>query len=243
MKDSTNQISNVHGHQLTVLIVDDEIKITEVLKAYLDKYGYDTAVAYDGCNALEKARSIRPDLIILDLMLPDMKGEEVCSIIHEELDIPIIMLTAKIEENDMIKGLQYGADDYIVKPFSPRNVLARVEAVLRRTQRKSAEDNPDKLEIGKDYIKVDFMYRKVTRQGQEVHLTPSEYKIFELMTKAPNRIFSREQIITYALNGEFDGYDRSIDTYIKSIRQKLEPDSKTPRYFVTVYGVGYKFIP
>lgn len=242
MKDSENQTSQISNQHATVLIVDDEVKITEVLKAYLEKSGYLTAVAYDGATAIEKARLINPDLIILDLMLPDIMGEDVCSIIQEELDIPIIMLTAKIEENDMIRGLQCGADDYIIKPFSTRNVLARVEAVLRRVQRNDIDCNHDMLVIGDQYLTVDFNYRKIIRQGEEIHLTPTEYKIFELMVKAPNRIFSRNQIITYALEDEFDGYDRSIDTYIKSIRRKLEPDYKAPQYFVTVYGVGYKFI-
>ena len=128
------------------------------------------------------------------------------------------------------------------KPFSPRNVLARVETVLRRTQKRMEENKQDVVIIGNHYITVDFTYRKVEKQGEEIHLTPTEYKIFELLVRSPNRVFSREQIISYALEDEFAGYDRSIDTYIKSIRQKVEPDGKMPRYFVTVYGVGYKFV-
>lgn len=226
----------------TVLIVDDEIKITEVLEAYLKNAGYQTKSVHSGQKAIEAAEELKPDLIILDLMLSDIMGEDVCQMIHQKQDIPIIMLTAKIEENNMVRGLQIGADDYIVKPFSPRNVLARVETVLRRTQKRMEENKQDVVIIGNHYITVDFTYRKVEKQGEEIHLTPTEYKIFELLVRSPNRVFSREQIISYALEDEFAGYDRSIDTYIKSIRQKVEPDGKMPRYFVTVYGVGYKFV-
>lgn len=217
----------------TVLIVDDEIKITEVLEAYLKNAGYQTKSVHSGQKAIEAAEELKPDLIILDLMLPDIMGEDVCQMIHQKQDIPIIMLTAKIEENNMVRGLQIGG---------PRNVLARVETVLRRTQKRMEENKQDVVIIGNHYITVDFTYRKVEKQGEEIHLTPTEYKIFELLVRSPNRVFSREQIISYALEDEFAGYDRSIDTYIKSIRQKVEPDGKMPRYFVTVYGVGYKFV-
>ena len=222
-----------------ILIVDDEKKITEVLQADLEKEGYRTLVAFNGKNAIEMAETERPDLILLDLMLPDIMGEEVCRIVQGKTNTPIIMLTAKIEEQDMIGGLQCGADDYIMKPFSPRNVLARVEAVLRRAGRYS----PECFNIGDGYLELDFERSSIKKNGEEIHLTPTEYKIFELLVKAPNRVFTRDQIITYALCDEFDGFDRSIDTYIKSIRQKIEPDNRTPRYIVTVYGVGYQFTP
>lgn len=225
-----------------VLVVDDEVKITEVLQAYLENAGYQTEAVYNGKSAVSMAEKWKPDLIILDLMLPDLMGEVVCRIIHQKQDVPIIILTAKIEEEDMVRGLQIGADDYIVKPFSPRNVLARVETVLRRTQKADAEEKKRYLVIGDDYITVDFMYRKVEKQGMEIHLTPTEYKIFELLVKSPGRVYSREQIISYALEDEFDGFERSLDCYIKNIRRKLEPEGKEPRYFVTVYGVGYKFV-
>lgn len=225
-----------------VLVVDDEVKITEVLQAYLENAGYQTEAVYNGKSAVSMAEKWKPDLIILDLMLPDLMGEVVCRIIHQKQDVPIIILTAKIEEEDMVRGLQIGADDYIVKPFSPRNVLARVETVLRRTQKADAEEKKRYLVIGDDYITVDFMYRKVEKQGMEIHLTPTKYKIFELLVKSPGRVYSREQIISYALEDEFDGFERSLDGYIKNIRRKLEPEGKEPRYFVTVYGVGYKFV-
>ena len=222
-----------------ILIVDDEKKITEVLQAYLEKAGYLTVVAYDGRNAIKLAETELPDLILLDLMLPDIMGKEVCQVIHQKKDIPIIMLTAKVDESDMIAGLQCGADDYIVKPFSPRNVIARVEAVLRRVER----SQPEILKIGTDYLDVNFQAHSIKENNEELHLTPTEYNIFELLVKSPGRAFTREQIIDFALKDEFDGYDRSVDTYIKYLRQKIEPDPKSPQYIVTIYGVGYKFVP
>ncbi|MGN8783074.1 response regulator transcription factor [Blautia sp. HCP3S3_D9] len=222
-----------------ILIVDDEKKITEVLQAYLEKAGYLTVVAYDGRNAIKLAETETPDLILLDLMLPDIMGEEVCQVIHQKKDIPIIMLTARVDESDMIAGLQCGADDYIVKPFSPRNVIARVEAVLRRVER----SQPEILKIGTDYLDVNFQAHSIKKNNEELHLTPTEYNIFELLVKSPGRAFTREQIIDFALKDEFDGYDRSVDTYIKYLRQKIEPDPKSPQYIVTIYGVGYKFVP
>lgn len=149
------------------MIVDDEIKITEVLEAYLKNAGYQTKSVHSGQKAIEAAEELKPDLIILDLMLPDIMGEDVCQMIHQKQDIPIIMLTAKIEENNMVRGLQIGADDYIVKPFSPRNVLARVETVLRRTQKRMEENKQDVVIIGNHYITVDFTYRKVEKQGRK----------------------------------------------------------------------------
>ena len=222
-----------------ILIVDDEKKITEVLQAYLEKAGYLTVVAYDGRNAIKLAETETPDLILLDLMLPDIMGEEVCQVIHQKKDIPIIMLTARVDESDMIAGLQCGADDYIVKPFSPRNVIARVEAVLRRVER----SQPEILKIGTDYLDVNFQAHSIKKNNEELHLTPTEYNIFELLVKSPGRAFTREQIIDFALKDEFDGYDRSVYTYIKYLRQKIEPDPKSPQYIVTIYGVGYKFVP
>ena len=149
------------------------------------------------------------------------------------------MLTAKVDERDMIAGLQCGADDYIVKPFSPRNVIARVEAVLRRMER----SQPEILKIGEDYLDVNFQARSIRKNHEELHLTPTEYNIFELLVKSPGRAFTREQIIEFALKDEYDGYDRNVDTYIKYLRQKIEPDPRSPRYIITIYGVGYKFVP
>lgn len=225
-----------------ILIVDDEIKITEILKAYLTNAGFDTLTAYDGQSALESVRMKNPDLVILDLMLPDISGEEVCRRIREESNLPVIMLTAKVEESDMIDGLGLGADDYIMKPFSPRNVLARIQAVLRRYHQETPHSSKEVV-IGNRYLVINFELHTIYKDGEEVHLTPNEYRIFETMVLSPNRIFTREQLITYALNDNFDGFDRSIDSHIKSIRRKIEPNRSKPRYFITVFGIGYKFVP
>lgn len=226
----------------TILIVDDEVKITEILKAYLESNGFCALVAYDGRNAIESVRMHKPDLVILDLMLPDIPGEEVCRMIREESSVPIIMLTAKVEESDMVEGLGIGADDYIMKPFSPRNVIARIKAVLRRYRQDFQESSRD-IVIGDKYLVVNFEQHTIYKNGNEVHLTPNEYHIFEAMVLAPNRVFTREQLVTCAWGDDYDGYDRSIDSHIKSIRQKIEPDRSNPRYFITVFGIGYKFVP
>lgn len=223
----------------TILIVDDEEKIVEVLQAYLGKAGYDILCAYDGSMAMELFRDNDVSLILLDLMLPDIMGEQVCQMIRMHSRVPIIMLTAKTEEYDLIKGLKVGADDYIFKPFSPRTVVAKIEAVLRRVESDQLTGIPFSYNGG-DLV-IDFQNGDVKVRGKEAGLTPTEYKILVTLAKAPNRIFTREQLITYALDDNFDGYDRSIDTYIKSIRTKIEDDRKKPVYILTVHGMGYKF--
>ena len=223
----------------TVLIVDDEEKIVEVLKTYLEKEGYQVLGAYDGTAALKLLKENDISLILLDLMLPDIMGEQICQTIRLNSRVPIIMLTAKAEEADMIKGLQMGADDYIYKPFSPRTVVAKVGAVLRRTESDELISVPVSYNQGR--LVIDFDNLSVTVCGEDAGLTPTEGKILMTMAKAPNRVFTREQLITYALDGEFDGYDRSIDTYIKGIRAKIEEDRRDPSYILTVHGMGYKF--
>ena len=222
-----------------ILVVDDDKNICELIGLYLKKEGFAVEYAYDGEEALARFKSFSPDLLVLDLMLPKLDGISVCREIRASSNVPIIMLTAKVDESDMIAGLQCGADDYIVKPFSPRNVIARVEAVLRRVER----SQPEILKIGTDYLDVNFQAHSIKKNNEELHLTPTEYNIFELLVKSPGRAFTREQIIDFALKDEFDGYDRSVDTYIKYLRQKIEPDPKSPQYIVTIYGVGYKFVP
>lgn len=225
-----------------ILIVDDEVKITEILKAYLESAGFEAFIAHDGKSALESARMKSPDMVLLDLMLPDIPGEEICRKMREESNVPVIMLTAKVEEADMIAGLGIGADDYIMKPFSPRNVIARVKAVLRRYNPDFQKDGKEVI-IGDRYLVINFEQHSIYKNGEEVHLTPNEYHIFEAMVLAPNRVFTREQLIECALGDDFYGFDRSIDSHIKSIRRKIEPDRGNPRYFVTVFGIGYKFVP
>ena len=224
----------------TILVVDDEVKIVEVIKSYLENAGYQAACAYNGAQALGLFDSCAPALVILDLMLPDMSGEDICRTIRKKSRTPIIMLTAKIEEGSIINGLALGADDYITKPFSPRQLMARVEAVLRRTI-----DEPVPLVSEFSYndgdLVIDGLRHEIRKQGVPVLLTPNEYKILMTMAKYPTRAFSRDELITFALGDEFNGFDRVIDTHIKNLRQKLGDDSKSPRYITTVHGTGYKF--
>ena len=228
------------GKNRTILLVDDEEKIVEVLQAYLEKAGYEVLCAYDGAATMELFRNNDISLILLDLMLPDIMGEEICRMVRAVSRVPIIMLTAKTEENDLIKGLRLGADDYIFKPFSPRTVVAKAEAVLRRVESDKLISVPVSYNQGN--LVIDFQNGDVKAGGQDAGLTPTEYKILATMAKAPNRTFTREQLITYALDDNFDGYDRSIDTYIKSIRSKIEEDRKNPVFIVTVHGIGYRFV-
>lgn len=220
-----------------VLIVDDEDKIRDVLVTYLTENGYETMEAKNGSEAKLWIQKGKVDMVLLDLMLPDITGEELCKSIREENEVPIIILTGKTDEKSMISGLSMGADDYIMKPFSPRNVVARIEAVLRRYRHKD-----ERIFIDSGYLELDQANHIAFREGKELHLTPTEYKLFETLIQSPNRIFSREQLISYALEGQFNGYDRSIDTYIKSLRQKIEPDRKCPKYIKTVHGRGYRFV-
>ena len=222
-----------------ILIVDDEEKTIEVLRAYFSISGYKTFEAYNGRDAIEIFDRVSPSLIILDLMLPDIMGEDICKIIRSKSRTPIIMLTAKTEEHDLVKGLGIGADDYIVKPFKVKEVLARVAAVLRRTD--SDELSSDPISYDSDYLIIDFKYSIVKKLGVEVFLTPTEFKILAILAKTPSKVFTRDEIIKYALNTNYNGVDRSIDTYIKNIRQKIEPNSKIPKYLLTIHGIGYKF--
>ena len=222
-----------------ILIVDDETMVTEFLQAYLIKNGYIVYIAHTGKDALELFRRHNISLVILDLMLPDINGEEICKTIRSTTRTPVIMLTAKVQESDILEGFRIGADDYLVKPFSPRIVAAKVEAVLRRVECDELVSIPVSYDNGN--LTIDFQSKTVKRQGEIVNLTPTEYKLLSTMAKAPNRIFTRDQLISYALEDEFAGFDRSIDTYIKGLRIKIEIDRKNPQYIMTVHGVGYKF--
>lgn len=222
-----------------ILIVDDEIMVTEFLQAYLMKSGYNVYTAHNGADAMALFKNHCISLVLLDLMLPDITGEEVCKTIRSISRTPIIMLTAKVQETDMIEGLRIGADDYLLKPFSPRIVVAKVEAVLRRVECDELMGVPASFDNGN--LTIDFRYGIVKKEGDAVSLTPTEYKLLSTMAKAPNRIFTRDQLISYALDDAFEGFDRSIDTYIKGLRAKIESDRKNPRYIVTAHGIGYKF--
>ncbi|MCY1150922.1 MAG: response regulator transcription factor [Sphaerochaetaceae bacterium] len=220
-----------------ILLADDEENITNILRSYLIKEGYETIVANDGKEALRMYKIENPDLIILDLMMPYYSGEQVCKEVRKESRVPIIMLTAKVGEDNLVKGIDLGADDYIEKPFSPKEIIAKVKAVLRRSKNDILVSKP----VVYGNLKFDFEKNIFYKNSKLVDLTPTEMKILFTMAKSPNRIFSREDLIIYALQDDFDGFDRSIDTYIKSLRKKIEDDRKRPRYIITKHGMGYSF--
>ncbi|MGN0341649.1 MAG: response regulator transcription factor [Roseburia sp.] len=223
-----------------ILIVDDEQMIREAVASYLEKQGYQVFIAGTGRESLQILEKQRISLVILDLMLPDVSGEEICTIIRKKSRVPIIMLTAKIMENDMIDGLNLGADDYITKPFSLKNLYARMQAVLRR----SAEDlKPlaEKISWNNGDLIIDYHRSEVHKKGEMVAVTPIEWKILSALTKYPQKVFTREDLIAAALEEDFGGYDRVIDTHVKNLRRKIEDDPKNPVYICTIHGVGYKF--
>ena len=224
----------------TILVVDDEIKITEVIKSYLEAAGYTVLSAHNGTGALRLFEKYSPALIVLDLMLPDISGEDICRNIRRKSNVPIIMLTAKVDDADVISGLGIGADDYLTKPFSPKQLVARVEAVLRRTSAEPAA-LMSAFSFSDGTLVIDGLRHEVRKNGQMISLTPNEYNLLLTMAKYPSKAFTREELIRLALGDDYDGFDRVIDTHIKNIRQKLGDDSRTPHYILTLHGTGYRF--
>ena len=220
-----------------VLVVDDDVKTVELVKLYLNRDGYRVFTAYDGNEALRLAGEVHPDLIVLDLMLPGVDGLEICRTLRAESDVPIIMLTARTTDQDKLTGLDIGADDYVTKPFSPRELAARVRAILRRLP---GERGPDEIEYGK--LSVNFRKHGASLAGRPLNLTMVEFKLLGVLIKEPGRVFSRAQLVEKALVYDFEGFDRTIDVHILNLRRKLEPDSRHPKYIKTVYGAGYKFL-
>lgn len=220
-----------------ILVVDDEPKIVKLAKDYLEQSGYRVFTAGDGLLALAVARRERPDLIVLDLMLPKMDGLDVCRSLRRESDVPIIMLTARAEETDRLIGLEIGADDYITKPFSPRELVARVRTVLRRVQ--GGVRQPGILRSGD--LEIDTIGHSVSLAGKPVELTPNEFTVLAALAQHPGQTFTRAQLLDRLHGFAYEGYDRSIDSHIKNLRRKLEPDPAEPDYILTVYGIGYKF--
>ncbi len=222
-----------------VLVVDDDVKTVELVRLYLNRDGYRVLTAYDGLEALRLARENHPDLIVLDIMLPGLDGLEVCRTLRAESDVPIIMLTARTTDQDRLTGLELGADDYVTKPFSPRELAARVRTVLRRLPGEALQRGPAEIKHGE--LTVDFLKQEVSLVGNNISLTPIEFKLLGILVREPGRVFSRAQLIEKALGYDFDGFDRTIDVHILNLRRKLEPDSRRSRYIKTVYGTGYKF--
>jgi DNA-binding response OmpR family regulator len=223
-----------------ILIVEDDRKIAKIVKVYLENEGFRVAAAEKGKDALDLAYKEVPSLVVLDLMLPDMSGEEVAQELREIGDFPIIMLTAKSSEQERVAGFALGADDYVVKPFSPRELVARVKAVMKRSQ-KRGESEIKTLSFNKGFLTVDSRNYEVRKEGVPVMLTPTEFKILFVLANATGRVFTRSELVEHALGYQFEGYERSIDAHIKNIRHKIEDDTRNPLLIQTVYGVGYKF--
>jgi DNA-binding response OmpR family regulator len=226
--------------KMKILLVDDERRIIEVLEAYLVREGYEIHSADNGIDALKKVKILNPDLIILDLMLPDISGEEVCRLVRKESDVPILMLTAKSAEDDRINGIVMGADDYLTKPFSPREVVVRVQAILRRVKK---TEKVERLEFNRKKLVIDLIKKEVTVNGDYITLTPIEYKLLTNMAVNPGRVYSRMDLLEKIQDEGmyYEGYERSVDTHIKNLRKKIEMDSRQPDFIVTVFGMGYKF--
>ena len=220
-----------------ILVVDDKRELRTLLKSYLTQEGFDVVTAGDGREALFVAQNEKPDLIILDLMMPEMGGYDFMRSYNRQADTPIIILTAKLDENDKVLGLELGADDYVTKPFSPRELTARVRAVLRRMEKQNLEQ--DILRAANIFI--DRAGRIVTVAGQPIDLTPSEFDLLATLIAAPGRVFSRLELLDRLQGAAYEGYERTIDVHIRNLRLKIEPDASNPKYIETVYGAGYRF--
>lgn len=223
-----------------ILVVDDEPKILDVIASFLKSKGYAVYTAENGQRALEMFERLNISLLVLDLMLPDVPGEEVCARIRKKSRVPVIMLTAKTQEEDLLNGLHLGADDYITKPFSLKELHARIETVLRRAAGDLVPLAAKSSWRGGELI-VDFERNIVVKRGKEVNLTPSERKILSALIKFPGKVFTRDELIEIAFGGDFYGYNRAIDTHVKNLRQKIEDNPKSPAYVLTIHGLGYKF--
>lgn len=237
INQSTQRLHKDEGMRERILVVDDEPQIVAILKAYLENADFFVSTASDGKAALLKFQSEKPDFIILDLNLPYINGIDLCKMIRKESDVPILMLTARVEEMDRLIGLELGADDYVTKPFSPREVTARVKTILRRTNVETSK--PSQIRVGDLIIDTDQHIVEVA--GRTVDLTPTEFDILTVLASQPKRVLSRLQIMEQSQGSAFEGYERTIDAHIKNIRMKLEKNPKKPAYIKTVFGIGYKF--
>ncbi len=221
----------------TILVVEDEPKIVRLARDYLERSGFRVVTAADGNSAIDAAQRERPDLVVLDLNLPGRDGLDVCRAIRRESEVPIIMLTARVDEADRLIGLELGADDYITKPFSPRELVARTRAVLRRVQ--GGAYLPDLVRVGD--LEIDLKGHRVSRKEENINLTRIEFNLLTTLAQNPGKVFTRGELLNRLHGVAYDGFDRSIDAHIKNLRHKLEYDPVEPQYVLTVYGVGYKF--
>lgn len=222
-----------------VVVIDDEPSVQDVVRGYLERDGYLVYVAGNGAEGLALAERTRPSLIVLDLMLPDVSGEEICQRIRARSDVPILMLTAKSGEEERVGGLTIGADDYLIKPFSPRELVARVRAILRRA---GGAETPlvEKLSFEDGRLTIDTVEHEVLVDGVAVDLTPNEYKLLVTLARYPGRVYSRFELINHVQGYDFEGYERTIDVHVKNLRRKIEADPRKPRYVETVFGAGYR---
>jgi DNA-binding response OmpR family regulator len=223
----------------TILVVEDELKIARLVRDYLVDAGFDVIVAGDGGAAVSAAHGQKPDLIVLDLGLPGRDGLDVTRDLRRTSAVPIVMLTARGDESDRIVGLELGADDYVVKPFSPKELVARVRAVLRRTATARAAAGPEIMRAAG--VEVDVPRMRVTVDGRPVELTPTEFQLLAALVREPGRVFTRSQLLDAVHGVAFESYERAIDAHVKNIRKKIEPTPSRPRYLLTVHGVGYRF--
>ncbi len=227
------------GINKKIVVIDDEASVQDVVRGYLERDGYLVYVAGSGAEGLALAEKMEPGLIVLDLMLPDVSGEDICSEIRSRSDVPILMLTAKSAEEERVGGLTLGADDYLTKPFSPRELVARVQAILRRS---TGTDTPlvEKLSFDDGRLVIDTVEHEVLVDGKPVDLTPNEYKLLVTLARYPGRVYSRYELINHVQGYDFEGYERTIDVHVKNLRRKIEPDPRHPQYVETVFGSGYR---
>lgn len=224
---------------IKILIIEDEESINNIVKSYLVKEGYEVYQAFDGEEGLKMFIEESIDLVILDLMLPKILGEDVIKEIRNRSEVPVIMLSAKVEENDKVQGLRLGADDYITKPFSARELLERIKTILRRIEKYNIP-RADLVKTLDGRLEMDLEYNRIFKDGAEIYLTKNEFSILKTLFSNPNKIYTRDEIIEQTFGYDYDSYDRAIDTHIKNIRQKIEDNPKKPQYIKTIYGMGYK---
>lgn len=226
-------------NDINILIIEDEQGISKIIKSYLEKEGYNVFQAFDGKKGLDFFENEQIDLILLDLMIPKISGEDLIKEIRNKSNVPVIMVTAKVSEENIINGLKLGADDYVTKPFSPKELMQRIKTVLRRIEKYNIP-RADIIKTTDGRLEMDLEYNRFFKDGEEIFLTKNEFQIIKTLFSNPNKIFTREEIIEITFGFDYDAYDRAIDTHIKNIRQKIEDNPKKPDYIKTIYGMGYK---